>query len=62
MLFRSELDIALNHHELVKIRLPGASKEDKKTALEELCRATDATPVQLIGRIGVVYRPFDTND
>ena len=59
---KKELDIALNHHELVKIRLPGASKEDKKTALEELCRATDATPVQLIGRIGVVYRPFDTND
>ena len=52
-----ELDLALTAHELVKIKLPTGSRRDKQTTLDKLCTSTTAISVQLIGRIGVIYRP-----
>ena len=54
-----ELDLALTAHELIKIKLPAGSRLDKQTTLDELCTSTTATLIQLIGRIGVIYRPGD---
>ncbi len=54
---KNELENALTQHELVKIRLPAIAKADKKHALTDLCAATAAIEIQIIGRIGVVYRP-----
>lgn len=51
-----ELDEALRAHELVKVKLAGEDKETRSRCLERLCAATDASPVQLIGRTGVIYR------
>ena len=45
-------------NELVKVRLPALPRPEKTRALQELCDHTRSTPVQLIGRIGVVYRPL----
>ena len=53
----AELENALEAHELVKIRLPSLPKPEKKALLAKLCQETNAAPVQLIGRIGVTYRP-----
>jgi len=54
----NELEIALANRELVKVRLPALPRPEKTKALRDLCDHTRSTPVQLIGRIGVVYRPL----
>ncbi|MGA1697053.1 MAG: YhbY family RNA-binding protein [Arenicellales bacterium] len=54
----NELEIALANRELVKVRLPALPRPEKTKALQDLCDHTRSTPVQLIGRIGVVYRPL----
>ena len=53
----SELDQALNTHELLKVKLPAAEKEEKQAAITELCKATGAEEVQSIGRVVVLFRP-----
>ena len=52
-----ELDLALATHELVKIKLPAGSRLDKQTTLDQLCTRVRAESIQLIGRIGIIYRP-----
>ena len=48
---------ALAVHELIKIKLPADDKAAKRAILATICAACDAQEVQLIGRIGVAYRP-----
>ena len=52
-----EIDIALKSHELIKIRMLGVDRKAREDALERICDALDAHPVQAIGKILVVYRP-----
>ena len=54
-----ELDLALTAHELIKIKLPAGSRLDKQTMLDQLCTKSRATSIQLIGRIGIIYRSGD---
>jgi len=51
-----EVELALNLHELIKIKIPGASKADKNALIQQITDASDSQLVQLIGNIGVVYR------
>ncbi len=53
----AEIDQALLHHELIKIKLPAVDGTGRKSILEQVCTATGAEPVQTIGRVGVIYRP-----
>jgi RNA-binding protein len=53
----AELDHALEDHELIKVSITGADKEERRALTEEICQASGATLVQLIGRISVLYRP-----
>ena len=53
----NELDSVLTAHELAKIKLPAGSRLEKQTMLHQLCTSTTATSIQLIGRIGIIYRP-----
>lgn len=55
----SEIDEALAHHELIKVKLPAARSVPKQAIVDEICNATRALAVQTIGRIGVLYRPAD---
>jgi len=52
----NELEQALKHHELMKIRLPGLEKTDKQAMLDELSTQLDATLVQSIGHTAVLFR------
>ena len=52
----AEVDRALEAHELIKIRVMGEDRDARERVLGEVCAATDATPVQHIGRILVIYR------
>ncbi len=52
-----EIDIALKSHELIKIRVLGDDRERRGRLDSEICEALDASPVQRIGKILVLYRP-----
>jgi RNA-binding protein len=52
----NELDIALEHHELVKIKLSMDDRDDRKRIADEICRHCNAEPVQVIGKTLSVYR------
>ena len=51
-----ETDIALETHELIKVKLSGLEKEDKAPFVAELCRKVNAELVQLMGNIALIYR------
>ncbi|MGH1428875.1 MAG: ribosome assembly RNA-binding protein YhbY [Arenicella sp.] len=51
-----ELEIALEHHELLKIKLPADDKAAKTSLMATICTDTNSEPVQMIGRVGVIYR------
>ena len=52
----AEIELALDKHELLKIKLPGASKAEKETLLGLINAKTSSESVQLIGRVAVIYR------
>jgi RNA-binding protein len=53
---QKEIDIALNHHELIKVRISTNDRDAKRAIYAEICAVQQAEAVQLIGNIGVVYR------
>jgi RNA-binding protein len=54
-----EIGLALDQHELVKIKLPSSAKAEKVALLAQITSQSNSQPVQLIGRIGVIYRTSD---
>jgi len=54
-----EIDSALSHHELLKLRLPTLSKEDSQHLIENICQYHHAALVQRLGRVVSLYRPSD---
>ena len=54
-----EIELALGHHELIKIRLPGVARETRSEMLKKICAAAVADAVQEIGRMAVIYRPAE---
>ena len=53
----SEIDRALKSLELIKIRVLGDDRNARAAMIEQICAALDASPVQHIGKILVVFRP-----
>lgn len=53
----AEIDGALTHHELIKIRLNVADRDAREAMTREICTDTSSEWVQSIGRIAVIYRP-----
>lgn len=52
----TELDRALNDHELIKIQLRLGEREDRKAIVDELCQKNSCILVQSIGKVALVYR------
>ncbi len=52
----NELKAALEYHELLKIKLPADDKATKASLMATICTETTSEPVQLIGRVGVIYK------
>ncbi len=52
----AEVDFALNHHELIKIKIPTDDRETKALIVEAICRETNSTKVQVIGKTLVIFR------
>lgn len=52
----AEADRALDHHELIKIRLPASDRAQRSDLALTLCRKLAAEQVQAIGRVLVIFR------
>jgi len=53
----NEIDLSLGHHELLKLRIPGLGKADKRELAQQICARHGAQLIQSIGNVIVIYRP-----
>ena len=51
-----EIDLNLKAHELIKVRVLGDEREAREAMIEDICNATNASFVQHIGKLIVLYR------
>jgi len=52
-----EVDGALEHHELIKVKVGGDDRESRDALIDELAGRTGAALVQRIGHTAILYRP-----
>jgi RNA-binding protein len=57
----SEIEQAVEHHELIKIRLNAADKAERDAMIETICEKARSELVQRIGHIIAVYRKNHEN-
>lgn len=51
-----EIDLALESHELIKVRINAEDRDQRKEFITEICEHHNATLVQTIGHIIAIYR------
>lgn len=52
----AELDRALNDHELIKVKINLAEREDRQAVIAELCEVARCELAQVIGKMALIYR------
>ncbi|MGF1681079.1 ribosome assembly RNA-binding protein YhbY [Photobacterium makurazakiensis] len=52
----AEIELALNHHELIKVKIAAEERETKVLIVDAIVRETKAEKVQVIGKTLVLYR------
>ncbi len=57
----NETNSVLETHELIKAKVNADTKDDRKQIADKMTKLTDATLVQIIGHIVILYRPRDKN-
>ena len=55
----AEIDNALAHHELIKVRINAADKNERKSLIDKISEQTDSGWVTSIGHIAAFYRPAE---
>lgn len=50
-----ELGMALDHHELVKVRVNADDREARDAMIAQMCDSTGAELVQRVGHIALIY-------
>jgi RNA-binding protein len=53
----AEIELALQHHELIKVKVAAEERETKTLIVDAIVRETKASSVQVIGNMLVLYRP-----
>ncbi|MEC5319476.1 ribosome assembly RNA-binding protein YhbY [Brenneria populi subsp. brevivirga] len=53
----AEIEQALEHHELIKVKVAAEERETKALIIEAIIRETGANNVQVIGHTLILYRP-----
>ncbi len=53
----SEVDLALEHHELIKVKVAAEDRDARDAMIQDLAVRTGAAVVQRIGHVAVLYRP-----
>ena len=54
-----ELELSLEHHDLMKIKIGGAGRDERKEIIEQICATFNTDLVQAIGHIALVYHELD---
>lgn len=52
-----ELERALSDHELIKIKLAIVDRSIRKALVEEVCTTLNATLIQEIGKVALIFEP-----
>lgn len=52
----SEVELALETHELIKIKIPGIDREERKVIVSQIVMETLSELIQLLGQIATIYR------
>ncbi|UTV27263.1 ribosome assembly RNA-binding protein YhbY [Photobacterium atrarenae] len=52
----AEIELALDHHELIKVKIAAEERETKGLIVDAIVRETKAEKVQVIGKTLVLYR------
>ena len=52
----AEIELALDHHELIKIKVASEDRDTKHLIIEAIVRETKAHKVQVIGKTLILYR------
>lgn len=55
----NEIELALSHHELVKMKLSCGDSDERKKVIEDIVTETGAVLVQTIGHTASFYRTAD---
>ena len=55
----AEIDNALNHHELIKVKVPTDDREEKSLIMDAIIRETNSEKLQVSGHTLILYRPSD---
>ena len=55
----AEIDIALTHHELIKVKVPTDDREEKALIMEAIIRETASEKLQVIGHTLILFRQSD---
>ena len=58
----AELNRALSAHELIKVKIPAGENADKKLLVDEICKLCEASCVQTIGNVVLLYRAAEKPD
>ena len=53
----AEVERALAKHELIKVKIQGDDREQRKQLGEEIGQATDAAVVHRVGKVVILWRP-----
>ncbi|PCH85820.1 MAG: ribosome assembly RNA-binding protein YhbY [Piscirickettsiaceae bacterium] len=51
-----EVELALEHHELIKVKIAASDRKQKKAFIETIAEKTLSTVIQSIGSVAVFYR------
>lgn len=54
-----EIDLSLEHHELLKIKVNAANRDQRQDLIQKIAQETNSIIVQSIGHIAVFYRPSE---
>lgn len=55
----SEIENALDHHELIKVKVPCEDRDEKKMIMDAIVRETKAVKVHVIGHTLILYKQSD---
>lgn len=53
----AELERALTAHELIKVRIGGAERDERRAIGDTLAASTDAAVVHRVGKVLILWRP-----
>ncbi len=55
----AEISNALEHHELIKVKVPAEDRDEKKLIMDAIVRETGAVKVHVIGHTLILFKQSD---